>query len=401
MSVFVSHSFFPRLRRLAALIVAAVACVSSLTATEQATAPVSPPPAKEAESDSKIISSEDGWLDVSLFLDEAYGFLPIVMPITEPAVGYGAGGGLLFLDQPLGNSEYKRPNITGVFGFGTENGTWGGGAGDIRMWMKDRLQTTAAVLRASVNLDFYGVGEDPILAANPLRYTLDVAGGVVMGKYQPGKSRWLVGMGYVYVATDVTFEAPDVTPGLPDYTSETTVAGILPSITYDTRDNIFTPTKGLYLEATVAAFSEALGADGDYQRGNLVGMYFRPLGPKLFLGLKAQVSATFGDPPFFLQPYIQLRGAPSMRYQGQEVAQAEAEIRWQFWKRFSVVGFAGTGKAWSDINGVERDQSVVTGGAGFRYEIARKYGIHMGIDVAWGPDETALYIQVGSAWMRP
>ena len=90
-----------------------------------------------------------------------------------------------------------------------------------------------------------------------------------------------------------------------------------------------------------------------------------------------------------------------MRYQGEEVAQAEAELRWQFWKRFSLVGFAGTGKAWSDIHGIERDRSVVTGGGGFRYEIARKYGIHAGLDVAWGPDDTALYIQVGSAWMRP
>src|SRR6478736_1584364 len=396
-----SRSPFSRLRPLATLIVGAAACLAALNATGQSTTPASPPPAKEAESGSKIISPEDGWLDVSLFLDEAYGFLPIVMPITEPAVGYGAGGGLLFLDQPLGNSEYKRPNITGVFGFGTENGTWGGGAGDLRMWMQDRLQTTAAAFRASVNLDFYGVGEDPILAADPLRYTLDVTGGVVMGKYQPGKSRWLVGMGYVYVATDVTFQAPDTTPGLPDYASETVVAGILPSITYDTRDNVFTPTKGLYLEATLAAFSKSLGADGDYQRGNLVGMYFLPLAPKLFLGLKGQVTATYGDPPFFLQPYIQLRGAPAMRYQGEEVAQAEAELRWQFWQRFSVVGFAGTGKAWSDIRGIERDRSIVTGGTGLRYEIARKYGIHAGIDVAWGPDDTALYIQVGSAWARP
>ena len=44
---------------------------------------------------------------------------------------------------------------------------------------------------------------------------------------------------------------------------------------------------------------------------------------------------------------------------------------------------------------------MVTGGTGFRYELARKYGLHAGLDVAFGPDETAIYIQVGSAWMRP
>jgi hypothetical protein len=38
---------------------------------------------------------------------------------------------------------------------------------------------------------------------------------------------------------------------------------------------------------------------------------------------------------------------------------------------------------------------------GLRYEIARKYGIHLGLDVAFGPDNTAVYVQVGSAWARP
>ena len=46
-------------------------------------------------------------------------------------------------------------------------------------------------------------------------------------------------------------------------------------------------------------------------------------------------------------------------------------------------------------------QSVVTGGTGFRYEIARDYGLHLGLDVAFGPDGTAIYVQIGSAWSRP
>lgn len=359
------------------------------------------PPAAPAES--KFRSAEDGAFDVSGFLDEAYGFLPIAMPITEPAIGYGIGGGLMFINESIGKaaSEYKRPNISGLFGFATENGTEGLGAGDIRMWMDQRLQTTAAAFKASINLDFYGIGEDSILADHPLRYSLEPFGGVVMGKYVLGKSRFLVGMGYVFVKMDVSFQAPPATPGLPDFTSETNVGGILPSLTFDTRDNVFTPTKGLYLEMTVATFSEALGADADYQRGILLGMYFVPLSEKLFLGFRGQATMTWNDPPFFLQPYVQLRGVSAMRYQGDRVIQGEAELRWQFYKRFSVVAFAGIGGAWVDSARAERDRSVVAGGTGFRYELARKYGIHAGIDVAWGPDDTAFYIQVGSAWMRP
>jgi hypothetical protein len=61
------------------------------------------------------------------------------------------------------------------------------------------------------------------------------------------------------------------------------------------------------------------------------------------LGVHADGAAIFGDAPFYLRPYITLRGAPIMRYQGDDVAQVEAELRWQFWNRFSAVGFAGFG----------------------------------------------------------
>jgi hypothetical protein len=40
------------------------------------------------------------------------------------------------------------------------------------------------------------------------------------------------------------------------------------------------------------------------------------------------------------------------------------------------------------------------GGTGFRYELARKYGLHMGVDLAFGPDDPIIYVQFSSAWMR-
>ena len=90
-----------------------------------------------------------------------------------------------------------------------------------------------------------------------------------------------------------------------------------------------------------------------------------------------------------------------MRYQGDEIAQFEAGLRWQFWKRFSLVGFVGAGAAWNNFEHMDNIQALMTGGTGFRYELARKYGIHAGQDVAFSQNNTAIYIQVGSAWARP
>ena len=43
--------------------------------------------------------SDDGWLDVSLWLEKPYGFFPMIIPITEPAVGYGAVAAGIFLNS--------------------------------------------------------------------------------------------------------------------------------------------------------------------------------------------------------------------------------------------------------------------------------------------------------------
>jgi hypothetical protein len=81
-------------------------------------------------------------------------------------------------------------------------------------------------------------------------------------------------------------------------------------------------------------------------------------------------------------------------------SEAESELRWQLHPRFSLVAFSGTGVARSEIGETQRDETVTAGGAGFRYLIARKHGMHIGLDVAAGPDEPIIYVVFGSAWLR-
>jgi hypothetical protein len=98
----------------------------------------------------------DGWLDLSQFLDTAHGFVPLVSPITEPAVGYGAAAALIFIDRQTSAPQQRnvRPNIAAIGGAATENGTRGLFAGHLGTWRDGRLRTMAAIADAEVNLDF-------------------------------------------------------------------------------------------------------------------------------------------------------------------------------------------------------------------------------------------------------
>ncbi len=314
-------------------------------------------------------------------------------------MGLGAGGGVAFMDAPLGGS--KRPNVFVVGGFGTENGTKGGVAGDMRYWADGRIQTLVGAFYGSVNLDFYGLGDDSLLADNPLRYNLEPAGGVAQIKFRLGAHPIWAGLSYAYASTEVAFDAPAATPGLPDFRRTSKVGGFTPSFSVDSRDALFTPTRGHYIEGTVGVFDDSLGSDDDFLRAQIIAMQYAPLPGKLFLGIREQVAASSEDTPFYLRPFVLMRGVPAMRYQGEEMAQLEIELRWQFWNRLSLVGFGGGGTVWTDFERIQNPRSVGAGGVGFRYELARKYGLHAGVDFAYGPDGSAFYIQWGSAWIRP
>ncbi len=265
-----------------------LACGSS-SAAQTPPATAAPPTAAQP---SKTRSADDGWFDLSGFLDTRYGFLPVGTIITEPAVGLGAGGGLAFMDAPLGGS--KRPNVFVVGGFGTENGTKGGVVGDMRYWADGRIQTLVGAFYGSVNLDFYGLGDDSLLADNPLRYNLEPAGGVAQIKFRLGAHPIWAGLSYAYASTEVAFDAPAATPGLPDFRRTSKVGGFTPSFSVDSRDALFTPTRGHYIEGTVGVFDDSLGSDDDFLRAQIIAMQYAPLPGKLFLGFREQVAASTG-----------------------------------------------------------------------------------------------------------
>jgi Omp85 superfamily domain len=360
-------------------------------------------PTTNAPAASKLIDPQDGWLDASGFLDTAYGFIPIVSPITEPAVGYGAAGGLVFIGRkdPTPGEPPEKPRIVAVGGAGTENGTWAGFGAWSDSWMKGKLETLVAGGFGQANLGFYGIGADSALHDNPADYNLKPFGGIVEGRYRIGDSRAQVGLRYTFADTKVSFVNSPLPPQISPSELESRIGGLSPALIYDSRNNTFTPTKGTYARADFGFFAEALGGSSDYEMVGLTFINYQPLAPTLTLGLKTEAQFSFDNAPFYTLPFIDLRGVAVRRYVGQDAADGELEARWQCWGRFSLVGFTGAGIAWNNFERLQSQETVVTGGVGFRYELARKYGLHMGMDVAFGPNSPAFYIQFGSAWSRP
>ncbi|MET0442575.1 MAG: hypothetical protein ABW071_11380 [Casimicrobiaceae bacterium] len=350
----------------------------------------------------RFFDPQDGQLDLSALLEDPRGFLPIPLIVTEPAVGYGGGVIGMFLRprKEIGDEGWARPDISAVGGLATQNGTWAALAGDASRWFDGRLKTLIGAGTGVVNLDFYGLG-DPASFNQGVRYSLNFSGAIAQANWQLApKSPWSIGLRYVYADVEPTLREDPLFPNLADKL-RVKISAPTAIVEYDSLDNVFTPTRGVYAETSYMASRKGLGATDDFERFEQVLIGWWPVRDDVTLGARGNYAWSSSGTPFFMRPFIQLRGVPAMRYQGDQMGLAEVEARWQFYGRWSVVAFGGGGTTRSERNGFSTTQNVGSGGVGFRYELARKFGLHAGIDIAHSPGTTAFYIQVGNAWFRP
>lgn len=356
-----------------------------------------------------LFDDTDGYFDLSKPLDHPFGFFPLIIPVTEPAVGYGAAMVPLFINQP--QDPHARPDIWAAGAMATDNGSRAFFGGYSGYFDGDLWKITAGAAATSINLDFNGLAHLSTPDGDPLRYTLEMKGGMLGAERKIGKTPWRAGLRYLYAEIEPSLEHADDWRQVRDHDFESrfgpfdrsdTVSSLQFALSHDSRNNIFTPTTGLFSEIDLTANIPAIGATDEYQLLSWTGIWYHPLvKERLFLGWRADIIQSFGDVPFYRRPSISLRGAPAQHYQGAGIASTEAELRWQIHPRWSLLGFAGTGVAWPGESLFREAEGTVTGGAGFRYLISRRQGIHFGIDAACGEEGAAFYVQFGSGWFRP
>ena len=366
------------------------------------------PSTQAATRESLFRDPDDGAFDVSGFLSTRAGFLPIAMPITEPAVGYGLALGLTFFHDKPQAVNYPgqpprviMPSITAAFGAGTENGTWSAGLGHIGVWKGGKIRYIGALGYANLDLDWFGKGDS--LGGSSISYTNDVLFLYQKITFKLGDSDFFLGPQYRFLSTDASFarEASGSGVPLPELQSQT--AGLGAVLAYDSLDQPFSPTRGVRAEVTYSQQADAFGGDFDYGRLNYFGITYVPQGEKFVLGLRLDGGLiTGGDAPFYDLPGLFLRGLPRGRYVDNAALMTEAELRYDVTERWSLIGFGGSGRIADTFGGLGSADNHSAVGGGFRYLVARQYGMRMGLDTGYDDDgDWTVYVTMGTGWVRP
>jgi len=344
-------------------------------------------------------------LDASDYLASARGFLPVPIIITEPAVGFGLGLAAVYFHTPKELDREKHPHqgppsISVVFGAKTDNGTWFYGGAHMGVWKDDHIRYLGALAKVNVNMTFYIDGRDDRFRLDEgIKFNIDGKFLLQEAKFRLRESNWWLGGNYVYITAQNTFKFGELLPPeIPEPMFDFDLGGIGLFIQYDGRNTIFTPSSGLSARFEYKNFDNNWGSDFDYDdyKGSL--FHYTPFGDYSSLGLRLEAETVKGNTPFFAFPFVDLRGIPTMRYQGESVITGEAEYLWGLTPRWTLVFFGGIGRTSAISEFLGKSQTVGAGGLGFRYRLARKLGLQTGVDIARGPEDTSIYLTVGSAW---
>ena len=103
------------------------------------------------------------------------------------------------------------------------------------------------------------------------------------------------------------------------------------------------------------------------------------------LGGRLDARTSRGDVPFYQLPYVDLRGIPAARYQDQNAGVGRGRAALERDAALGAGRLPGAGRAWGSSTSFSDADTVTSRGVGFRYLVARRLGIYMGLDVARRP----------------
>lgn len=219
-----------------------------------------------------------------------------------------------------------------------------------------------------------------------------------------------MGIGGFVMRSDVIVTLPDGTEVM-DPNNTNSLA--LP-ISYDTRNSIYNPSSGIFIDARVSTVPSWLDNDNDFVKTMLYVNYYKKINRTKILASRFAMKANFGDVPFASQDYVgqtDLRGYTQGEYRGNQTYTAQSEFRNNFYKKWGYVGFVGLGIAYRESeagaasgdwynSGASWSKPLPSLGAGIRYQMIEKDNqkINAGIDAAVGRGDWGIYFRITEAF---
>jgi hypothetical protein len=356
-----------------------------------------PPPKADAKGNDASSSDKKGsWL-----------FAPI--PINSPAIGAGLEWAAARVFPLNKKDEISPPSTIGIGGVFTNNGSRAVAIG-ARLYVKqDKYRFAAAFGSADVNLDIYGVGKSA--GDNGTFVPLKTKGKGFIGEALYGIRKGVyVGFRGQYRnfelslnrdkmdSEDVTREPPEQVSAVVDQISDQLLkqqtVSLGPRIQWDSRDSVFYPKHGVFMDINMDFFSTGMGSKWSYQYYKVGFNKYTQVAKTQVIAFRAMACAAAGDrvPIYDLCLFgsaNDIRGYAAGRYQDRRMFATQGEYRFMlptdgFLGRFGLVAFVGVGAVGGKFSDIGSDDLLPGGGGGVRFRLLKKQPIHFRVDYGFG-----------------
>jgi len=193
------------------------------------------------------------------------------------------------------------------------------------------------------------------------------------------------------------FQQEDFSGGTYNRTS-----GIGPAMIYDTRDAVYYPRKGHYLESFIEFNHQYTGNTHNYTAISFDYAYYYSPADKTVLAANAFSLSNVGDAPF--NRLAQLGGNKKMRgyfqgyFQDNNLLLGQLEVRQELFWRIGVAAFGSVGQTAKTWGNYGMNRWNYAGGAGLRFTFDTKKHINVRLDYAVGKDSNGFYIAFNEAF---
>ncbi len=346
----------------------------------------------------------------SLFDEDSKTFLVLPLVINNPAIKTGFGVMPMYFFKFDSEDKISPPSMASVIGIYSTNKSYVFIPSARLFWNEDRNRATIVAGPLRVNNDFTyenDEGEDFQLVFSELRtfvtveYSRKVFGDFYLGVMYLGTQtnyKFDQGSDEENEFAEAFFDENDITDNF--------ISSIGLNISFDNRDYVYNPTKGLMFSIRPKLNRDWLGSDNDYIDTDFTAVYFTPLASNQVLGFSLAGGFATGDVPFDgYQNYgirNNLRGYPTGKYKGKHMVAFQSEYRRNIYRKWGAVAFIGTGSIWgNEENGeesFEREWSP-SAGLGIRFMVSTEKRINVRLDYAVGVDgNQGLYFGIMEAF---
>jgi len=173
-------------------------------------------------------------------------------------------------------------------------------------------------------------------------------------------------------------------------------------VNYDTRDKIFNPRSGLYLQLESLFNEQIFGSDFNYQTYVTDFRVYLKFLKKHTLAFNLYNQFNFGEVPFNKMAQVggstYLRGYQLGWFRDKKLSSFQAEFRSNYWTIFAFNIFAGAGVVSPSISELSLSNLRPAAGFGVRILVDPKERLNLRGDIAFRENGYEIYLTVGEAF---